>query len=219
MALQISSLFSHSKVPLSRVRANFQGAGVKFKHILSPGSPQLVRKPATSVPGGRINGPPRAEKFSTTTPTQALWRVEPGNGFSATRGKTGRLGRVALGVAVGVSSVAVVQALHTGTLSAMARRVNLDSAQGDWKETKGEAVQPRPDRCSVNFCCSSAVPVGKNVCSHMTKTSVQLKSTVQQNKHVTRKTGTVLFTHTTHGINNLHSINNLIQHKIAGDSE
>lgn len=37
---------------------------------------------------------------------------------------------------MGVSSVAVVQALHTGTLSAMARRVNLDSAQGDWKETK-----------------------------------------------------------------------------------
>lgn len=161
MLLQISSLFSLGKVPLSRVRANFQGAGVRFKHILSPGTPHPVRKPATSVPGGRINGTPRAEKFSTTTPTQALWRSGPDNGCSATRGRTGRLGRVALGVAMGVSSVAVVQALHTGTLSAMARRVNLDSAQGDWKETKGEAVQPRPDRCSVNLYCSSAVPVGE----------------------------------------------------------
>lgn len=161
MALQISSLFSHGKVPLSRVRTNFQGAGVKFKHILSPGSPQPVRKPATNVPGGVINGTPRAERFSTTTPTQALWRSGPGNGCSATRGKTGRLGRVAISVAMGVSSVAVVQALHTGTLSAMARRVNLDSDQGDWKETKGEAVQPRPDRCSVNLCCSSVVPVGE----------------------------------------------------------
>lgn len=161
MALQISSLFSHGKVSLSRVRANFQGAGVKFKHILSPGSPQPARKPATSVPGGRINGTPQAEKFSTTTPTQALWRSGPGNGCSPTRGRTGGLGRVALGVAMGASSVVVVQALHTGTLSAMARRVNLDSAQGDWKETKGEAVQPRPDRCSVNLCCCSAVPVGE----------------------------------------------------------
>lgn len=203
MALQISSLFSHGKVPLSRVRANFQGAGVKFKHILSPGSPQPVRKPATSVSRGHINGTPRADKFSTTTPTQALWRSGPGNGCSATQGRTGHLGRVALGVAVGVSSVAVVQALHTGTLSAMAHRVNLDSAQGDWKETKGETVQPRPDRCSVNLCCSSAVPVGET-CSHMTKTPVQLKLKCSAKQtHVTRKTGTVLFTHTRHSINNL----------------
>lgn len=143
MALQMSSLLPHCKVPLSRVRANFQGVGVRFKHVLSPGSPHCARKPAVGL--SRTRSPVTAEKFSTTAWSEALWRSAAGSTCSASPGKTsGLLGRVVLGVAAGVSSVAVVQALHTGSLSAMARGVNLESAEGNWKETKGEALQTRP---------------------------------------------------------------------------
>lgn len=144
MALLMSSLLPRCKVPLSRARADFQGVGVRFKHALSPGSPLTVRKPAVGL--SRTRSPATAEKFSTTARSEALWRsAAAGSTCSVSPGKTsGLLGRVVLGVAAGVSSVAVVQTLHTGSLSAMARRVNLESAEGNWKETKGEAVQPRP---------------------------------------------------------------------------
>lgn len=144
MALQISALFSYTRAPLltgplSRVRDDFQRAGVKFKHILTSGSPKLGAKPATSPVRGHINAALRAEKLSTTT------RSSQGNASSSSpRGSRGWLGKVALGAALGVSTAALVQALHTGAVTAMARKVNLDSAEGDWKETKGETVLSRP---------------------------------------------------------------------------
>lgn len=155
MALQISALLSYVRVPLftgplSRVRANFQGAGVKFKHVLTPGTPQLGGKPATSPVRGHSNVDVRTEKFSTTT-TAAVWKSNQGSGSSSPRGRRGWLSKVALGAALGVSTVALVQSLHTGTLTAMSLKVNLNSAEGDLKETKGETVQARPRGCSFHF--------------------------------------------------------------------
>lgn len=149
MALQISALFSRTGAPLrtaalSRVRADIQGAGVRFKHVPAPRSPRPGAKPATSPARGHINCTLRAEKFSTTTPTAALWKSGRGNGSFSPRGRTGRSGKVALGAALGVGAVALVQSLRTGTLAAMALKVNLDSAEGNWKEIKGETVQLRP---------------------------------------------------------------------------
>nr|XP_046262412.1 ADP-ribose glycohydrolase MACROD1 isoform X2 [Scatophagus argus] len=140
MALQISALSSHISVPLytgplSRARASFQGAGVKFKHILAPRTPQLGDKPATSSLRGHINAAHRSEKFSATT-TAALWKSSQGNGSSSPRGRRSWLGKFALGLTIGVSAVALSQTLHTGTLTAMALKVNLNSAEGDWKKTK-----------------------------------------------------------------------------------
>ncbi|XP_031158888.1 ADP-ribose glycohydrolase MACROD1 isoform X3 [Sander lucioperca] len=139
MALQISALFSYIRAPLctgplSRVRADFQGAGVKFKHILTPGSLRLGGKPEKSPVRGHINAALRAEKFSTTT--AALLKSNQGNASSSPRGMRGWLGKVALGAALGVSTVALVHSLHTGTVTAMDRKVKLNSAEGDWKETK-----------------------------------------------------------------------------------
>ncbi|XP_060904262.1 ADP-ribose glycohydrolase MACROD1 isoform X2 [Labrus mixtus] len=141
MALQMSTLFSHvraplSSGPLSRVRADFQRAGDKFKHILSPGSPQLGGKPATSPVRGHINAPHRAGRFSTSPTAAAAWKSSQGNCSSSPGGRRGWLGKFALGAALGVSSAALVQFLHTTTLTAMAQKVNLNSAEGDWKETK-----------------------------------------------------------------------------------
>lgn len=45
------------------------------------------------------------------------------------------MGKVALAAAA-----TLVHSLHTGTFTAMALKVNLSSAEGDWKEIKGEAV-------------------------------------------------------------------------------
>lgn len=143
MALQISALFSYVRVfprtasPLSRVRADFQAAGVKFKH-LTPGSPQLGAKPATSRDRGHINVARRAEKFLATT--AALWKSSQRSGVSSAWGRRGWIGKVALGAALGVSTVVLVQSVHTGTLAAMALKVNLNSAEGHWKDTKGELV-------------------------------------------------------------------------------
>ncbi|XP_040904178.1 ADP-ribose glycohydrolase MACROD1 isoform X2 [Toxotes jaculatrix] len=140
MALQMSALFSHVRaLPCatglpSRVRADFQRAAVKFGHIVAPGSFQLGGKPATSPVRGHINAAFRAEKFSTTA--AALWKSSQGSGSFLTRGRRGWLGKVALGAALGVSTVALVRSLHTGTLAAMAFKVNLNSTGGDWKETK-----------------------------------------------------------------------------------
>ncbi|XP_036934057.1 ADP-ribose glycohydrolase MACROD1 isoform X1 [Acanthopagrus latus] len=138
MALQISALFSYIRAPLCtgpvpRVRATFPG--VKFKHILTSGSRQLGGKPATSPVRGHINVAARAEKFSTTA-TAGFWKSNQGNGSSSPGGRRGWLGKVALGAALGVGTVALVQSLHTGTLTAMALKVNLNSDEGGWKETK-----------------------------------------------------------------------------------
>ncbi len=171
MAPQISALLSFIRAPmctgpLSRVRANYHGAGVKFKHILTSGSPQLGRKPATSVHRGHITV--RAEKFSTTT-TAALWKSSQGNGSSSAQGRRGWLGKVAFGAALGVSTVALVQCLHTGTFTAMALKVNLNSDEGDWKETKGETVHPSPkglfNVTTVTLPCSTPLQQ-KRVQSH-----------------------------------------------------
>lgn len=144
MALQITALLSNSRLPLctgavSRVCANFQGAGVKFGHILSPVSVQrLVKKPTSSL-RGHITAALRAEKFSTTAPAR-LWRSSQRNGPFISQGRRATLGKAALGVALGVSAVVLVRSLHTGTLTAMAFKVNLNSAEGHWKEAKGEKI-------------------------------------------------------------------------------
>ncbi|XP_034067758.1 ADP-ribose glycohydrolase MACROD1 isoform X1 [Gymnodraco acuticeps] len=130
MALQISALFSYMRASrcttLSRVRADFQAAGVRFKHGVTPGS-----RPGPAR--GHINAALRAEKFSTTPTNAAIWRSSQVKASSSLRGW---LGKVALGAALGVSTFALVQSLHTGTVTAMARKLNLNSADGDWKETK-----------------------------------------------------------------------------------
>ncbi|CAJ1058726.1 ADP-ribose glycohydrolase MACROD1 isoform X1 [Xyrichtys novacula] len=144
MAQQISALFSHIRAPLStgplrRVRADFHGAGVKFKHFVSPGSPQLGGKPATSPVRGHVNVALRAGRFSTTTTTTAaavVRKVSQGNGSFSPRGKRGWLGKFVLGATLGAGTAALVQSLHTGTMTAMAQKVDLDSFKGDWKETK-----------------------------------------------------------------------------------
>uniref|UniRef100_A0A3B5K8V6 Mono-ADP ribosylhydrolase 1 n=1 Tax=Takifugu rubripes TaxID=31033 RepID=A0A3B5K8V6_TAKRU len=111
MALQMAALFAYKSPlctgPLPRITANFQGAGAKFKHILSPGSQHFVKNQKS--------------------------------GSSICRGGRGILGKIALGLAAGVSTATLVQSLHTGTFSAMAIKVNLNSAEGNWKEIKGEA--------------------------------------------------------------------------------
>lgn len=133
MVLQISGLFSYIRAPLhTRVRANLQDAGVRFKHILTP---QFGGKLVTSPLRGHINVATRVEKFSTTK-AAALWRSSRGNGSSSPRARRGWLTKVALGGALGVSAAVLVQSLYTGTLNAMALKVNLNSAEGDWKETK-----------------------------------------------------------------------------------
>ncbi|XP_029703518.1 ADP-ribose glycohydrolase MACROD1 isoform X2 [Takifugu rubripes] len=58
------------------------------------------------------------------------------SGSSICRGGRGILGKIALGLAAGVSTATLVQSLHTGTFSAMAIKVNLNSAEGNWKEIK-----------------------------------------------------------------------------------
>ncbi|KAM9375435.1 ADP-ribose glycohydrolase MACROD1 isoform 3-T3 [Pholidichthys leucotaenia] len=142
MALQISARISNVKAllcsvggPLSSIRADFQTAGVKFKHFLSPGSPQLGAKPATSPLRGHINAALRADKFSTTAafrkPSQGSY-----SSSSSPRLHRGWLGKLTLGAALGLSSAALVQSLHTGAVTAMALTVNLDSVEGDWKKTK-----------------------------------------------------------------------------------
>ncbi|XP_070818692.1 ADP-ribose glycohydrolase MACROD1 isoform X3 [Chaetodon trifascialis] len=161
MAAQITAVLSYVRVPLStgplsRVRANFQGAGVKFKHNLTPRSLHLGGKPATSPLSGHINV--RAEKFSTTS-TAAVWKSNQGHASSSPRGRRGWLSRVALGAALGLSTVAVVQSLHTGTLSAMALKVNLNSAEGDWKETKDFLLSLSVKDRRQYYRTSSSVPL------------------------------------------------------------
>ncbi|XP_042077317.1 ADP-ribose glycohydrolase MACROD1 isoform X1 [Haplochromis burtoni] len=140
MALQVSARVSrigalpyYTGGPLSRVSADTQSVGVKFKHILTPGSPQLGRRPATSTPRSHINAVRRTDKFSTTTP---LWRSSRRTHSSLPLMNRGWLGKFALGTAFGVSTAVLVQSLHTGAFTAMALKINLDSDKEDWKKTK-----------------------------------------------------------------------------------
>ncbi|KAM3867133.1 ADP-ribose glycohydrolase MACROD1 [Diretmus argenteus] len=135
MAFQISALFSrHSVTALSSSAAAplSRRVGIKFKHVSSP--VELPKRPLrvwvgrgapTRLIPGRV-------KFSTTTTTH--WKSGQRDG-SSPRGKRRSLRTVALG-ALGVAAAAVVS-LHTGTLVAtMAQKVDLNSAEGDWKEAK-----------------------------------------------------------------------------------
>lgn len=145
MVFPISALLPRARAlhftgPLSRI----QSPGVKFTHTRTPGSPQVLasfgaaRRPATSLLLGHINAAQRAGKFSTGTAT--FGKSSLGNGSFLGRERRGWLGRVIFGAALGVSTAAVVHAFHTGTLTTMALNVDLNSAQGDWKKTKGETV-------------------------------------------------------------------------------
>lgn len=153
MAFQMSAQLSHIRALTStalvpRARAHYHSVGVKFKHFVTPGSLLPPKRPlhasagaGTNFPAsltrGHIHSASRVRQLSTARVT--FWRSGPGAG-SSPRGKRGLLGRIAFG-ALGVTAAAVVS-LHTGTLVAMAHKPNLDSAGGDWKETKGEPVQP-----------------------------------------------------------------------------
>ncbi|XP_051276974.1 ADP-ribose glycohydrolase MACROD1 isoform X2 [Dicentrarchus labrax] len=163
MEKQMSALFSYLRAPLytgplSRVCANFQGAGVKFRHSLTSGSPQLGGKPATSPLRGHINAALRAVKFSTTA-TAAIWKSSQRDGSAAPRLRAGWLGKVALGAALGVSTLALVQYLHTGSCTAMAQKVNLNSAEGDWKETKDFLLSLSVKDRRQYYRTSSSVPL------------------------------------------------------------
>lgn len=106
--------------------------GVKFMHMSTSGAPcQLGGKPATGFIRCHFKPHP-AQKFSTTS--AALCKLSQRGGPPSPRGR--RLGTVALGAALGVSSAALIQSLYTGTLAAMALKVNLNSAEGDWTKIK-----------------------------------------------------------------------------------
>uniref|UniRef100_A0A3Q3VNZ1 Macro domain-containing protein n=1 Tax=Mola mola TaxID=94237 RepID=A0A3Q3VNZ1_MOLML len=134
------------------------GAGVKFGHILSPVSVQrLVKKPTSSL-RGHITAALRAEKFSTTAPAR-LWRSSQRNGPFISQGRRATLGKAALGVALGVSAVVLVRSLHTGTLTAMAFKVNLNSAEGHWKEAKDFLLSLSVKERRQHYRTSSFVPL------------------------------------------------------------
>lgn len=143
MAVLMSARVSHIRAlpcsALSLIRADFQTSGVKFRHLLPPGSPQLRGTGVTSPVRSHINAAVRGDRFSTTA--AALRKSSQANGSSSPRGRRGWLGKFALGAALGVGTGALVQALHTGVLTAMPLKMNLDSAESDWKEAKGENVQ------------------------------------------------------------------------------
>uniref|UniRef100_A0A669DDZ2 Mono-ADP ribosylhydrolase 1 n=1 Tax=Oreochromis niloticus TaxID=8128 RepID=A0A669DDZ2_ORENI len=134
---RIGALPYYTGGPLSHVSADTQSVGVKFKHILTPGSPQLGRRPATSAPRSHINAVRRTDKFSTTTP---LCRSSRGTHSFLPQVNRGWLGKFALGTAFGVSTAVLVQSLHTGAFTGMALKINLDSDKEDWKETKGNLL-------------------------------------------------------------------------------
>ncbi|XP_037315927.2 ADP-ribose glycohydrolase MACROD1 isoform X2 [Pungitius pungitius] len=131
MALHVSSLFYHVRAPLGplgplpRVRADLCA---RFKHVSTPGRLGLGAQPAAGPVRGNVEPALRAE------------RSRPGGGCppAVSRGTRGWPGRVAFGAAavLGASAVAVVRSLHAGKVTATARKVDLNSADGDWKEIK-----------------------------------------------------------------------------------
>lgn len=147
MSALFRSKFSLCTGPRSCVTANFQGSGAKFKHFLSHGGQQFVKKHPPSL-CGHSNIARRGENF---TKTGALWTSSHGSGSSVYRGRRGFLGKLALGAATGLSIATLVQSLHTGAVSAMALKINLNSAEGDWKKIKGEAVKQNLKECLVGW--------------------------------------------------------------------
>lgn len=140
MALKVTSLLSFNKAlrsfaPTLRILAASLRTGVKFMHMSTSAAPcQLGRTPAAGFIPCHFKAHP-AQKFSTTS--SALWKSSlKGGSPSSPRVKRLLLGTVAFGAALGASSTAVAQSLFTGTVSAMALKVNLNSAEGDWSKIK-----------------------------------------------------------------------------------
>lgn len=135
MALQLSALGSHIRLHVHRLHAEFQKDTVKFKHTLSAwNSPVII--PTRS----NINAAVTAKKSSLVG--SELWKSSQANTSPPTEWKRSLLGKFALGAALGVGTVTLVRSVHTGAVTAMVLKVNLDSADGDWKKTKGESVLP-----------------------------------------------------------------------------
>uniref|UniRef100_A0A3P9I856 Mono-ADP ribosylhydrolase 1 n=1 Tax=Oryzias latipes TaxID=8090 RepID=A0A3P9I856_ORYLA len=129
MALKLSALGSHIRLHMHRLHAGFQKDSVKFKHTLSAwNSPVII--PAWS----NINAAVTAKKSSLVG--SELWKSSQANTSPPTEWKRSLLGKFALGAALGVGTVTVVRSVHTEAVTAMALKVNLDSADGDWKKTK-----------------------------------------------------------------------------------
>ncbi|KAM8848674.1 ADP-ribose glycohydrolase MACROD1 isoform 1-T1 [Synchiropus picturatus] len=130
MASKILPLFSGIKtLPHTRMLSRVQPAGVRFTHSLTRTFFQVGGKPSRS----HTAAAPRAS-FSTTRAQQGAHTRETGS--ISPPGKRAWLGRAAVGAALGVGTLVVGSSLHTGSLAAMALKVDLTSAEGDWKETK-----------------------------------------------------------------------------------
>lgn len=149
MALRIPSLLAHAppRCPLSRAP---RLQGVKFKHMPPPGGQQCAETPPT-CPRGHFNTAPRGDSF---TRTAAYWTSGRGRGLSTPRGIRAFLGGLAVGAAA-------VHLLHTGTSTAMARTVDLGSAEGDWRQIKGEAQRVRVQGGKVEFGHMTKAPVAR----------------------------------------------------------
>uniref|UniRef100_A0A3B5KVJ7 Mono-ADP ribosylhydrolase 1 n=1 Tax=Xiphophorus couchianus TaxID=32473 RepID=A0A3B5KVJ7_9TELE len=162
MAVLMSARVSHIRAlpcgALSLIRADFQTSGVKFRHLLPPGSPQLRGTGVTSPVRSHINAAVRGDRFSTTA--AALRKSSQANGSSSPRGRRGWLGKFALGAALGVGTGALVQALHTGVLTAMPLKMNLDSAESDWKEAKDFLLSLSVKDRRGYYRTSGSVPLG-----------------------------------------------------------
>ncbi|KAK7922430.1 hypothetical protein WMY93_009332 [Mugilogobius chulae] len=131
MALKISSLVSRCTCP----RARAASCSVKFMHMFTSGASCQLQ---TNLSARFIRFPLYREsalKFSTTPAFGKSWLHK---GLLSARGKKRGhwLGTAVLGTALGISSAALIQSLHTGNFAAMPLKVNLNSAEGDWKETK-----------------------------------------------------------------------------------
>ncbi|KAM8907867.1 ADP-ribose glycohydrolase MACROD1 isoform 1-T1 [Spinachia spinachia] len=108
MARQVSSLFSRVRAPLAAGPLPRVRADlrVRFKHALSPGRLLLGATPARGPGDARPPAPPR-----------------------------GWPSRVAFGAAA-VLGASAVRSLHGGKVTATARKVDLNSADVDWRDTR-----------------------------------------------------------------------------------
>lgn len=158
MAFQMSTLYPRIRALsftglLSRSRVDCQTVGVKFKNILSSASP-LSKRPLHSVVRQGKNLPttykkasplPRDIDIANRVPKFSTLSKSIQRDGSISQWKKGLLCRVALG-ALGVTAVVSV---HTSARVTMAagpddKKINLGSAEGDWKETKGEKYSSYP---------------------------------------------------------------------------
>ncbi|XP_028316196.1 ADP-ribose glycohydrolase MACROD1 [Gouania willdenowi] len=120
MALQ---LFARGSRSLINPRTT---AGAQFKSTLSLGTPS-----ATGVLQGQ------AGRLCSTASTGGLWRgTSTSSSSSSPRSRAVCLGRIAVGAALGVGTAVLFQSFHSGSMTAMAFTLDLDSATGDWEKTK-----------------------------------------------------------------------------------